>query len=122
MRPLVQFGWGPFVSNYSFVESVDVTYEMFLPNGSPMRMKATVKIKEARAPTEGQNPTSGSKTARRTHTLLAGESLAAVAFKEYSNPTMWRAIAEENGIDDPFRLSAGQTLLLPPLDEAVELA
>lgn len=122
MRPLVQFGWGPFVSKYSFVESVDVTYEMFLPNGSPMRMKATIKIKEARAPTEGQNPTSGAKTSRRTHTLLAGESLATVAFKEYSNAGMWRAIALENGIDDPFRLSPGQTLLLPPHDEAVELA
>jgi nucleoid-associated protein YgaU len=120
--PLVEFGWGSFHSKLSFVETVNVMFEMFLPNGTPMRMKATIKITEAAWKEGPQNPTSGGKTARRTHMLLAGETLAAVAFKEYANPTMWRAIAEENGIDDPFRLISGTELLLPPLDEAVELA
>ena len=122
LRPVVKFGWGSFSSKLSFVESVNVVFEMFLPNGEPLRMKATITIQEARDPAERQNPTSGGKAPRRAHTLLAGETLATVAFKEYSNPTMWRAIAEENGIDDPFRLTAGTELMLPPLDEAVELA
>jgi nucleoid-associated protein YgaU len=55
--------------------------------------------------------------ARKVHTVVAGDSLASVAWREYGDPTLWRAIAERNGIDDPMRLPAGKTLLVPAADE-----
>lgn len=66
---------------------------------------------------KGTNPTSGGRTNRKTHTLLSGESLASVAFTEFNDAGLWRAIAEENEIDDPMRLAAGSVLLLPAFED-----
>ena len=52
-----------------------------------------------------QNPTSGGVVGRRSVTIDAGDTLSAVAFAEYGNPNMWRALAEANNIDDPLRLA-----------------
>ena len=65
----------------------------------------------------GQNPTSGSLAARSTHQVVAGDSLPLLAWREYGDPTAWRAIAEANEIDDPMILPPGAELLLPGLDE-----
>jgi nucleoid-associated protein YgaU len=90
---------------------------MFLPHGEPLRMKAVVTLSEAPFDKKLTNPTSGGRSTRKTHTLLAGETLATVAFKELNDAGLWRAIAEENDIDDPLRLQSGSVLLLPTLDE-----
>ena len=54
--------------------------------------------------------------------MVEGDSLASVAFHEYGNPTMWRALAEANGIDDPLRVRPGTRLLVPRPDEAVQMS
>jgi nucleoid-associated protein YgaU len=116
-RPMVQFSWGDIVTNPCFIDDVSITYLMFLPNGGPLRMKCTVTLSEAPFDKKLTNPTSGGRVNRKTHTLLAGETLATVAFKELNDAGLWRAIAEENGIDDPLRIASGTVLLLPTLDE-----
>lgn len=120
--PFVTFGWGAFRSKPSFCKSVSVTYQLFTPTGTPLRMTAKLSLEEAPNPTPGQNPTSGTKKLMKTHTLMAGETLASVAYKEYQKASMWRAIAEVNDIDDPTRLVPGMTVFLPPVAEAAELA
>jgi nucleoid-associated protein YgaU len=67
-----------------------------------------------------QNPTSGGPP-RRSHVLVAGESLATVAYDEYGQPGLWRAIARTNGISDPLRLRPGTSLLIPSADDAMAL-
>jgi nucleoid-associated protein YgaU len=116
-RPMVMFSWGDIVTNPCFVDEVAITYLMFLPHGEPLRMKAVVTLSEAPYDKKLTNPTSGGRVNRKTHTLLAGETLATVAFKELNDAGLWRAIAEENDIDDPLRLQSGTVLLLPTLDE-----
>ncbi len=64
-----------------------------------------------------QNPTSGSHEVRRVHRIVAGDSLASVAFGEYGDPTAWRALAAFNEIDDPLRVPTGRVLLLPTPEE-----
>ena len=54
---------------------------------------------------------------RRVHRLVAGETLASVAYAEYGDPTQWRPLAAYNGIDDPMRLRPGATLMLPTPEE-----
>ena len=39
-----------------------------------------------------------------------------------ATPTLWRAVAELNRVDDPMRLRPGDRLLLPPLEELTTLA
>ena len=60
--------------------------------------------------------------ATRAHTVVLGDSLASIANAEYGTPTMWRAIAIANGLEDPFNLRLGHELLLPTAADAAALA
>lgn len=117
--PLVVFHWGALDFFPSYITSVSAKYTLFTPEGTPVRATCTVDLQEMPTPTAKQNPTSGSLTARRTHQLLEGETLAGVAYAEYGDPALWRPLADANGIDDPFRLIPGQTVMLPAADELV---
>jgi nucleoid-associated protein YgaU len=70
----------------------------------------------------GQNPTSGSIHARATHLISDGDTLQSIATKEYGNPNFWRGLAVFNDIDDPLRLTSGNRILLPSIDEAAEIS
>lgn len=115
--PLVDFSWGDLITDPALVKKVAVTYTHMLPNGTPVRMKAKIDFTGTMKEKKGTNPTSGGRTNRKTHTLLSGETLASVAYAEFNDAGLWRAIAEENEIDDPMRLTAGSVLLLPSLEE-----
>lgn len=113
--PWVFFQWGSFstASFVAYVESVQATYTMFNPSGTPIRATCDLSITQIPLPTKGQNPTSGALEAQRTHRVLAGDTLQSLAWREYGDPTAWRAIAQANGIDDPLRLDIGAELLIP---------
>ena len=119
--PFVAFAWGTTMRFTAFVKSVSARYTMFRPDGTPTRALATIEFEEIPTAAGTQNPTSGG-AARRTHTVLEGDSLQSVAYREYGDPTLWRALAEANSIDDPMRLRAGSTLLVPRPGEAAEYA
>lgn len=116
--PVVVFGWGSTTSFPAYIKQVGVKYTMFRQDGTPVRATCTVQMEEVPDAEKGQNPTSGGEAAYRSHVLVAGDSLASVAWNEYRDPTLWRGIAERNGIDDPTRMSTGKQLLMPPLDDA----
>jgi len=65
------------------------------------------------------NPTSGGATGRMSAVLGDGDSLASIAYEQYGDPNLWRAIAIANGVDDPRRITTGTRLLVPPRAEAV---
>ena len=115
--PWVIFHWGAITSFTAYVSSVTVKYTLFTAGGLPIRGTATVNIEEIAGEQKGQNPTSGGLAARTVHTVVAGDSLPSIAWREYGDPTLWRSIAERNGIDDPMRLPAGTVLLIPAAEE-----
>lgn len=45
----------------------------------------------------------------------SGERLDEIAAAEYGDPTLWRALAAFNDIDDPMHIPAGRVLRIPPL-------
>ena len=120
--PVVEVDWnGP--SRFACrVESVQAHYTLFRRDGTPVRAIATVTLKELPAPLPPTNPTSGGERGHRRHVVVMGESLHAIAQREYGDPRLWRAIAATNGIDDPLRLAPGTPLHLPPLDRAIQQA
>jgi nucleoid-associated protein YgaU len=110
--PKCKFVWG----NFSFIaimESVKVTFNMFLPNGTPIRAQAKVKMKqiEEQALYEPQNPTTRSAP-RKTWTVKAGQTLDWIAYQEYGDPSLWRRLARLNDLDNPLDLVPGQVLKL----------
>jgi nucleoid-associated protein YgaU len=115
--PLVVLHWGQISSFPAFITSVSAKYTLFNGNGMPIRALCSVAMEEMPGEFVRQNPTSGSAQVRRVHRTVAGDTLASVAYAEYGDPTQWRALAAYNGIDDPLRVHAGTTLLLPAPDE-----
>ena len=47
--------------------------------------------------------------------VTVGETLSAIAGREYGNPKMWRPIALANSVSDPRRLQPGMRLVIPRL-------
>jgi nucleoid-associated protein YgaU len=113
--PHVLFEWGRAITFRGYVESVAVKYTMFRGQGTPVRGTVTVAMKEFPVAPTRQNPTSGGRSGHRTHRLVAGDTLASVAYAEYGDATRWRALAEANGIDDPLRVREGAAIHVPPL-------
>ncbi len=111
--PLVQLCWGTVTAFPGFVTSVQAKYTLFSPSGTPLRATCSVTIEEMPGDWPGQNPTSGALTSHRVHTVVSGDTLASIAHRTYGDPTMWRRVAEVNGIDDPMRLRLGSQLKLP---------
>ncbi|GAA2065467.1 MULTISPECIES: CIS tube protein [Streptomyces] len=119
LPPCVIFQWGSFSTARftAYVSSVEASYTLFSTTGTPIRATCQMRLHEIPGRTPGQNPTSGALTARRVHRVIAGDSLPSLAFREYGSANAWRAIAEANGIDNPFALTPGSQLMLPAAEE-----
>jgi nucleoid-associated protein YgaU len=129
--PLVSFVWGEAVPGRylpepsgsqgrqtfkGIVESVRHKLTLFSPDGIPLRAAVTLTIREF-VPLHEQLPRTNQSSPDKSHAhvLNERETLAHVAAAYYLRPGTWRPIAEDNGIDDPRRLRAGQVLRVPAL-------
>ena len=113
--PRLTFTFGSF-SFEGVVKSLSVQYTLFEPNGKPIRADVKLSLMQwDPAPHKGQNPTTRSEGGLGVHVVREGDSLASLAYRYYGDATRWRAIAQENGIDDPLQLRGGRTLNVPRL-------
>ena len=117
--PLVVLQWGAVRSFVAFVSSVQAKYTLFTGEGTPIRATCSISLEEMPGDPRKQNPTSGGLTLTSVRTVVAGDSLASIAYREYGDPAMWRPLAAFNGIDDPLRLRLGSSVLLPVVDDLV---
>jgi len=115
--PLVIFHWGKIHSVPMYISQVSAKYTRFAADGTPIRATCNVSMEEMPAEPQATNPTSGSTGVRGEHLLREGDTLTSIAYREYQDPSRWRAIADVNGIDDPLRVRPGTTILLPRPDE-----
>ena len=111
--PQVVFAWGGFRSFTAVVTTMTQTFVLFLADGTPVRAKVAVTIKEVPVVDTGQNPTSRAAGARRSRVVQLGDTLDWIALEELGDSNAWRIIADLNDLDDPRRLKPGQTLLIP---------
>jgi phage protein U len=117
----VRFCWDK-VYFVGYVEKVTAKYTLFRSNGTPIRATCTLSLKELPDEQAKQNPTSGALSALARRQVLAGDSLAGIAYQEYGDPSFWRAIAEANAIDDPLSVAPGTYLLIPSATDAARAA
>lgn len=120
--PVVLFGWGasPTPQFKAVLTAIDAKFSRFDESGKTTLATCQISAKEVLDSNPGQNPTSGSPDAHSTHVIVVGETLPLIAFREYRDAGLWRAIAEMNGIDDPMSLRSGTRLLIPSVEEAEE--
>ncbi|MCA9514661.1 MAG: LysM peptidoglycan-binding domain-containing protein [Myxococcales bacterium] len=120
---VVSFVWGGFshgtkhARDYVFyVESVKVDYLMFLSDGTPVRAKVALCLKQVTTTKreDGQNQKRSPDHAKRV-VVRRGDTLQGIAAREYKDPREWRRIAATNGIENPMSLRVGSELLVPPI-------
>lgn len=122
--PTLKLSWGTFMSFKAVCRQLSVQFTLFRPDGTPTRAVASLALvqveKDQRSgrgtAARAQNPTTRSDRRIRSHVVSSGDSLPSIAYQHYGDPTRWRAIAEQNGIDDPLRLSPGRPLTIPMED------
>jgi nucleoid-associated protein YgaU len=121
--PLIQFVWGNAQLDdfQGFLKTVNASYTIFRRDGTPVQAKVDITIESQEEQAGGQNPTSHAINSRRVHTMIEGDSLASVAYRELGKPSYWRAIADFNGIDDPLRVGSGTVLPIPSVADAAKL-
>jgi hypothetical protein len=113
--PIVRFTWDTQVFR-GVVESLNITYVLFTPEGVPLRAKLSLTLKEYR-PVEIQlkESVTASPDFEKTFVVRSGDRLSGIAAAVYRDPSRWRDIARANGIRDPRVLPPGTLLKLPPL-------
>lgn len=123
--PKVRFHWGDLIID-GVVDNVNIDFDHFAPNGTPLRAKVGLSIKEqdpkymylesgAGANTASNAPTPGSPSAAmpgssgsggdRSAPALAGESAADFAARMGIDPFAWRGLA--GGLGGSLSFDAG---------------
>jgi hypothetical protein len=149
--PLVRFVWGKAWNVLGVVAAVAERLEYFTSNGAPqrswLRMRFLRTGDSAASDSEPFDDDLSSKDLpdevdvppdelRFYQTKGAGEGqgdededggssaerLDEIAASHYGNPAWWRLIAAFNKIDDPWKVSAGDQLMIPPASSVEEIA
>jgi nucleoid-associated protein YgaU len=115
--PWVKFTWGSFTSYQMVVERLQVRFTFFTSDGTPLRARADLSLKQFADTADHpyQNPTSRTPTLQTLHHTTGGETLDRIAATHYANHALWRVIAEANRVEDPLRIPAGTVLVIPEL-------
>lgn len=113
--PIVRFTWDTEVFR-GVLESLNITYVLFTPEGIPLRAKLGLSMKEYR-PVEVQvkETPKSSPDYDKTYVARRGDTLSGIAFAVYKDAAVWRAIAANNQIQDPRTLLPGTVLQLPKI-------
>jgi hypothetical protein len=113
--PIVRFVWGRSIFT-GVLEKLDITYQLFLPDGVPLRAKLDLGLKEyRRAALQAMDPPRSSPTVEKSYLVRRGDTLTSIAAAVYRRPDAWRELARANGITDPRDLRPGQVLTVPRL-------
>lgn len=115
--PVVHFSWGS-EHFQGVVTQLEEKMTLFDLDGHVIRARVTATLKsyESVDAQMRQNPTF-SPDRTRIHVAKAGETLPRIAYEAYGDPSLWRAIAEENNLQRPRFIAAGTTLIVPSIGE-----
>lgn len=116
--PQLMFIWGipsaePFIC---VMERATKRFTMFDSSGIPVRAKINVTLKEFKMELNSRERSLQSPDKTKIYITKQGDSLWAIAYKEYGDPLIWRPIAEKNNINNPRYLEPGTELIIPPVE------
>ena len=112
--PICELSWGTWVFFEGVVEKLDHEYTLFMDDGTPVRATSKCVFKEYREnPRDQQLQNRQSSDVAKQRIVKRGDTLSSIAAEEYRDPALWRPIAEQNRLDDPFNLTPGMLLLVP---------
>lgn len=113
--PVLEVSWGSLYFR-CVLASAGQQFIKFLDDGRPVRARITVTFNEFVDPRrESREVNRQTTNFSKVHVAAEGDDLATLAGRLLDNPRMWRAIAIENGIDDPQADLTGMSLRIPSL-------
>ncbi|MCQ8828980.1 LysM peptidoglycan-binding domain-containing protein [Streptomyces malaysiensis] len=113
--PVVRFVWDEEVFT-GVVEKLDVNYQLFQPDGVPLRAMLDLSLKEFRtAASQVAGTPRSSPTVEKSYVVRRGDTLSSISAALYRRPDAWRELARANGIGDPRDLRPGRVLTVPRL-------
>jgi Contractile injection system tube protein/LysM domain len=110
--PILLFSWGS-LQFKCVLDSVSQRFTMFLNSGIPVRAKLSVSFKQFE-PVEIEIKQGLFTVPPTVSRVIEGDTLSKIAGEVLGDPGEWREIAKLNNIDDPFHLTPGQPLMMPP--------
>ena len=98
------------------LNSSEVTYTMFDPNGLPLRAKISARFTE-RTPNKLQSILNMLSSPDLTHQVEVkdGDKLPTLTYKIYNNQNYYLQVAKVNKLKNFRKLKAGSTLIFPPI-------
>jgi nucleoid-associated protein YgaU len=114
--PPVKFSWAR-LHFTGVIEKLGRKVTMFRPDGTPARATLSLTFKEYRPLAKQlQEPRRESADKSKRRVMVGLDTLWALAAREYDSPAEWKRIAEANDLDNPREVSAGDWILLPPIE------
>jgi nucleoid-associated protein YgaU len=115
--PVCRLKWGAQAVFFQGVlKQLEQQYTMFTEDGTAVRANVKCTFMQWRSNANDlKKQNLMSPDVVKVWQVKRGQTLASIAAREYLDPRRWRDIAAANGIDDPFALRPGMTILLPAL-------
>ncbi len=110
--PLCEVWWGQVRLIEGPLTALTQDFTRFMSDGTPVRATLGLTFADASMTTTGELC---SADVEKHYNVRLGDTLQAIAAKQYGDPTLWRVIAEANDIDDPRILPPGSVLTIPAL-------
>jgi nucleoid-associated protein YgaU len=116
--PKIRMTWGQGLSFKAIVESVQQKFDLFNPNGIPLRTTLSLSLREYKTLEEQLAELKlESADHSKQYVVKRGDTLSRIASREYGNPRLWREIALANPtISNIRQIAPGTVLEIPPLE------
>ncbi len=117
-RPLyLQISWGNLISK-CVLKSADISYNLFKPDGYPLRAKVNATFAEniddtLRTAEEGKN----SPDLTHYRTVKEGDTLPIMTYQIYGDLSYYHDVAKVNNLNNYRKLEVGTMLMFPPIKQ-----
>jgi hypothetical protein len=114
----VTLTWGTFLFK-GRLSSLDLTYTLFRPDGTPLRAHASTRFIGYQSEEElAKEANKSSPDLSHLVTVKAGDTLPLLCDRIYGSSAYYVQVARANGLTDFRRIAPGTRLLFPPLGDA----
>jgi hypothetical protein len=116
--PRIRFTWGQGLSFKAIVENVQQKFDLFDPQGVPLRATVNLSLREYKT-LEEQLAELKLESVDHSQQYVAqrGDTLSRIAARSYGDPRRWREIARANPSLTGLReIAPGTVLIVPPLE------
>jgi hypothetical protein len=113
----LQVVWGTLRSRCVLLKA-EISYKLFKPDGKPLRALVTASFREnIDDATRVKKENKSSPDLMHAKTVREGDAVPLLAYEYYGDPAFSPEIARVNGLDTFRRVTAGNRIVLPPLDK-----